>query len=436
MTMLHARPSKSASDHQPLGPIGSAPSIITPLPGPIAKALIDRDERYSSPSYTRDYPLVVKRAKGVVVEDVDGNRFLDFAAGIAVCATGHCHPQVVAAIEKQARELIHICGSDFYYPSMVELLEKLEKITPGSGEKKVLLTNSGAEAVEAAFKLARYYTGRKYAISFQGAFHGRTMGALSLTSSKARQKEKFGPLVPMTAHVPYGSVKDIENNLFRYQMAPTEVAAIFVEAIQGEGGYVIAPDGFLKDLRALCDKHGILLVCDEIQSGTGRTGKWWAYENFGIVPDITVVSKGLASGMPLGAVIASKGIMNWPPGAQGSTFGGNPVACAAAVATLDLVEKEYMANATAMGKILLAKLAEIAKKHKSLTNPRGMGLMAGIDVTDAALRDKIVVACFERGLIMLGCGEKTLRFCPALCITQAELEAGLKLLDEAVTAVA
>ena len=312
MTMLHERPSKSAS-HNPA--IGSAPSITTPLPGPIAKSLIDRDERYSSPSYTRDYPLVVKRAHGVVVEDVDGNRFLDFAAGIAVCATGHCHPDVVAAIEKQARELIHICGSDFYYPSMVELFERLEKITPGTGEKKVLLTNSGAEAVEAAFKLARHHTNRKYAISFHGAFHGRTMGALSLTSSKARQKEKFGPLVPMTAHVPFGSTKDIENVLFRYQMAPTEVAAIFVEAIQGEGGYVIAPDGFLKDLRALCDKHGILLVCDEIQSGTGRTGKWWAYEHFGIVPDITVVSKGLASGMPLGAVIASKGIMNWPPGA-------------------------------------------------------------------------------------------------------------------------
>src|SRR6476660_248012 len=282
--------------------IGPAPHLITSLPGPKAQALIERDERYSSPSYTRDYPLVVERASGAVVEDVDGNRFLDFAAGIAVCATGHCHPKVVAAIEEQTRKLIHICGSDFYYPSMVKVLEKLAAIVPGGN--KVLLTNSGAEAVEAAFKLARHHTNRKYAISVHGAFHGRTMGALALTSSKARQKEKFSPLVPMTAQVPYGDVAAIEATLFKYQMTPTEVAAIFVEALQGEGGYLVPKSDFLPQLREPCDRHGILMICDEIQSGTGRTGKWFAYQHFNVVPDITLMSKGIASGMPLGAVIA------------------------------------------------------------------------------------------------------------------------------------
>lgn len=437
--MLQERPSKSVASHP--ATIGHAPYLHTPLPGPIAKALIDRDEKTSSPSYTRDYPLAVKRALGSVIEDVDGNRFLDFAAGIAVCATGHCHPDVVAAITKQASELIHICGSDFYYPSMVECLEKLKAIVPGKGEKKVLFTNSGTEAVEAAFKLARYKTGRNYAIAFHGAFHGRSMGALSLTCSKARQKVGFGPLVPMTAHVPYGDVKAIENVLFKYTMAPNEVAAIFVEPLQGEGGYVVSPPGFLQDLRALCDKHGILLVCDEIQSGTGRTGKWFAYEHFGIEADITLMSKGLASGMPLGAVIAKEGVMEWPPGAQGSTFAGNPVCCAAAVATLNLVEEKYMANAAAMGKVLMSGLSEVARKYKPISAPRGLGLMVGADVLnpatgagDAALRDKIVVKAFERGLVMLGCGAHTLRFCPPLCITKGELEAGLKVFDEAVAA--
>lgn len=436
--MLQARPPKLAPAHPTLG---HAPYIHTPLPGPNAKALIERDERITSPSYTRDYPLAVKRALGSVIEDVDGNRFLDFAAGIAVCATGHCHPDVVGAITKQASELLHICGSDFYYPSMVDLVEKLKKIVPGGGEKKVLLTNSGTEAVEAAFKLARYKTKRKYAISFHGAFHGRTMGALALTCSKARQKEGFGPLVPMTAHVPFGSIKEIEQTLFRYTMTPSEVAAIFVEPIQGEGGYVVAPNGFMKDLRALCDKHGILLVCDEIQSGAGRTGKWFAYEHFGIEADITLMAKGLASGMPLGAVIAREGVMEWPAGAQGSTFGGNPVCCAAANATLNLVESEYMANAAEMGKVLLAGLSEVARKHKPIGTPRGLGLMCGVDVLnastgagDAATRDKIVVNCFERGLVMLGCGAHTLRFCPPLCITRDELEAGLKVFEEAVAA--
>ena len=422
-------------------PLGVAPSITTALPGPRAQEMIDRDERFSSPSYTRDYPLAVGRALGSVVEDVDGNRFLDFAAGIAVCSTGHCHPKVVAAIEEQAKKLIHICGSDFYYPPMVDLMEILSAITPG-GDKKVLLTNSGAEAVEAGFKLARHHTNRKYAIAFHGAFHGRTMGALALTSSKARQKEKFSPLVPMTAHVPFGDVKAIEATLFKYQMAPTEVAAIFVEPLQGEGGYIVSPPGFMKDLRALCDKHGILMICDEIQSGAGRTGKWFAYEHFDVVPDITLMAKGIASGMPLGAVIAREGIMDWPEGAQGSTYGGNPICCAAAMATLELIENGYMANAAEMGKALIAGLGEMAAKRKCIGNPRGLGLMCGVDVLganggfDAKLRNRIVVSAYEHGLVMLGCGEHTLRFCPPLCITREELDAGLKIFDAAVAAVA
>jgi 4-aminobutyrate aminotransferase len=422
--------------------LGVAPHITMPLPGPRAKALIARDERYSSPSYTRDFPLAVERALGSVVEDVDGNRFLDFAAGIAVCATGHCHPRVVAAIQEQTEKLIHICGSDFYYPSMVELLEKLASIVPGPDDKKVLLTNSGAEAVEAAFKLARHQTGRKYAIAFHGAFHGRTMGALALTCSKARQKEKFSPLVPMTAHVPYGDINAIEATLFRYQMTPSEVAAIFVEPIQGEGGYIVPPADYLPYLRSLCDKHGILLVADEIQSGTGRTGKWFAFEHWNVIPDIVLMSKGLASGMPLGAVIASEKIMNWPPGAQGSTFGGNPVCCAAALATLNLVEAGYMANAAKLGPILLNRLNQIAGQNKSISKSRGLGLMVGVDALDPVTqkpdgkrRDKIVQACFERGLIMLGCGEHTIRFCPPLCITETQLETGLKIFHEAVASV-
>jgi 4-aminobutyrate aminotransferase len=428
-------PAKNESNQSIPSPLGAAPSITTTLPGPKAKELIARDERHSSPSYTRDYPLVVKRALGSVVEDVDGNRWIDLAAGIAVCATGHCHPVVVEAIEKQARALIHICGSDFYYPPMIELMEKLAAIVPGKGEKKALLTNSGAEAAEAAFKLARHHTNRKYAIAFHGGFHGRTMGALALTSSKTRQREKFAPLVPMVAHVPFGDVKAIEQTLFKYQMSPSEVACIFVEAIQGEGGYVIARPEFMRDLRALCDKHGILLICDEIQSGMGRTGKWWAYEHFGIEADITLVSKGIASGMPIGAVVARDRIMDWPEGAQGSTFGGNPVCCAAAVATIGLVESQYMSNAAAMGRILLSRLKEIVSASSGvLSDARGIGLMCAVTVTSAEKRERILQAAFAKGLILLGCGELAIRFCPPLCIGQAELAAGLDLFAQSVPA--
>jgi len=430
--------SKSGSD----GWIGPAPFLHTALPGPIAKDFIERDQRYSSPSYTRDYPLVVKRGIGSVVEDVDGNRFLDFAAGIAVCATGHSHPKVVAAIETQARNLIHICGSDFYYPPMVALLEKLAAIAPGDGPKRVLLTNSGAEAVEAALKVARHHTGRKWIIAFHGAFHGRTMGALSLTSSKARQKEKFGPFVPMIAHAPYGSVEAIESMLFKQQMSPNEVAAIFVEPIQGEGGYLFPPPNFLPDLRSLCDKHDILMVCDEIQSGMGRTGKWFACEHVGVVPDMVLTAKGLASGMPLGAVVARADIMNWPPGAQGSTFGGNPVCCAAALATIDLIEHGYMANAATLGKRLMQRLSDISEERKVVTNVRGLGFMCGVDIVhrktgkpDPKLREKLLLSSFEKGLILLPCGENGVRFCPPLCINESQLDVGLRLFDESLAMV-
>jgi 4-aminobutyrate aminotransferase len=425
------------------GWIGPAPYIQTALPGPNAKAYVERDEGVSSPSYTRDYPLVAKRGVGSVVEDVDGNRFLDFAAGIAVCATGHCHPKVVAAIHEQAKSLIHICGSDFYYPPMVELMERLSALGPWEGGKRVFLTNSGAEAVEAAIKLARFRTKRKAIIAFHGAFHGRTMGALALTCSKARQREGFGPLIPMVAHAPYGDAAYIENNLFKHQMAPEEVAAIFVEPVLGEGGYIVPPPQFLPDLRRLCDRHGVLLVCDEVQSGIGRTGKWFGFQHFDIVPDVILLAKGLASGLPLGAVLTRADIMTWPQGAQGSTFGGNPVACAAAVATLDLVGSTYMANAVELGARLLAGLREIAENRKVLANVRGLGLMCAADVMnrrtgkgDVKLRKRILELAFERGLILLPCGESAIRFCPPLCINEAQLEVGLRLLDEALAIVA
>ncbi len=436
---------KQDKDLTPLTPdqwIGPAPWISTPLPGPIAKAMVERDHRVSTPSYTRDYPLVAKRGLGSVIEDVDGNRFLDFAAGIAVCATGHCHPKVTAAIEQQARNLIHICGSDFYYPPMIDVMEKLCAITPGKFGKKVFLTNSGTEAVEAAFKLARHHTQRKWAIAFYGAFHGRTMGALSLTCSKTRQRANFGPLVPMVAHVPYGDVSEIESRLFKHLMAPNEVAAIFVEAVQGEGGYVVPPPSFLPDLRALCDKHNILLICDEIQSGMGRTGKWFAYEHFGITADITLVAKGIASGLPLGAVIAREDIMDWGPGAQGSTFGGNPICCAAANATIELIENGMMANAAKLSTRLLSSLRQIDEKYKVVANARGLGLMCGVDVInrrtgkfDLKMRERIILEAFQRGLILLPCGECTIRFCPPLCINETQLDVGLKLFDEAVATV-
>ncbi|MHC5111976.1 MAG: acetyl ornithine aminotransferase family protein [Planctomycetota bacterium] len=435
--MLGIRPEQTPkSDDTWIGP---APWIEGTIPGPIAKTYIASDEGVSSPSYTRDYPLVVKRAVGSVVEDVDGNRFLDLSAGIAVCATGHCHPHVVQAIKEQAENLIHICGADFYYPSMATVMEKLAAIVPGKKPKRVFLTNSGTETVEAAIKLARFTTKRKYIVGFYGAFHGRTLGSLSLTSSKSRQREGFGPLLPMVAHVPYQDVDAIENHLFKYQINPGEVAAIVVEAIQGEGGYIVPDAEFLPKLRTLCDKHGILLVCDEIQSGMGRTGKWFAFEHFGIEPDMVLIAKGIASGMPLGALVTRADVMDWPPGAHASTFGGNPVCCAAATATIELIEAGLLSNAATLGATLKQMLEATTARMKCLSNPRGIGLMCAVDVVnprsgcaDPARREKIAREAFQRGIIVLPCGETAIRFCPPLCINQAQLEVGLKLFEEAV----
>jgi len=423
--------------------IGPAPWIETPIPGPNAKALINRDHTYSPPSNRRDYPLVVGRAAGSVVEDVDGNRFLDFAAGPAVCSTGHCHPKVTAAIEAQARSLIQMCGTEFYYPPMIELMQRLASIVPGERPQRVLLTNSGAEAVEATIKLVRYHSKRKSIIGFYGALHGRTMGYLSLSGSNAEHSENFGPLIPMVTHVPYGDIDALEDQLFKYKPAPTEIAAIFVEALQGEGGYVVPDADFLPRLRSLCDEHHILLVCDEIHSGTGRTGKWFAFEHFNIVPDIILLAKGLASGMPLGAVIARDDIMHWPPNSQGCALGGNPVCCAAALATLELVGSTYMSNAARLGMRLLGRLGEIAQQRKVISDVRGLGLMCGVDVvnrrsgkSDPRLRHRILQASFQRGLILLPCGEAAIRFCPPLCINETQLDVGLKTFDEVLATLA
>jgi 4-aminobutyrate aminotransferase len=434
------QPQNEAGRHEWIGP---APWIVTAPPGPQAMQATARDARVCSPSLTRPYPLVVRRAQGSIVEDVDGNRYLDFTAGIAVCSTGHCHPQVVAAIDRQSRHLIHMCGSDFYYEPMIALAEKLAAIAPGEDEKRVLFTNSGAESVEAAIKLARHYTQRKVIVAFYGAFHGRTMGALSLTASKFRQKERFGPLVPMVEHVAYGDLKAIERDIFKRVAAPEEVAAIFVEPIQGEGGYIVPSAEFLPGLREMCDKHGIMLVMDEIQSGMGRTGKMFACEHWNVEPDILVLAKGLASGMPLGAVVARAHIMNWPQGAQGSTFGGNPVSCAASLATIDLLEKQYMANAEKLQPHAMEKLRRIEQKHRCIAHPRGLGLMLAVDIVkdrrsrdpDPPLRDRIVNEAFSRGLLLLGCGETGIRFTPPLCINRVQLEIGLDVFDEAVSTV-
>jgi 4-aminobutyrate aminotransferase len=427
------------------------PFIQTELPGPKARRMVERDERVTSPSYTRVYPLVVARGEGVMIEDVDGNRFLDFNAGIAVCSTGHCHPRVVEAINKQAANLLHMSGTDFYYPAELELAEKLTQITPGKFAKRVFFTNSGTEAVEAAFKLARYHSKRQNMIAFYGAFHGRTMGAVSLTASKVTHRRGFGPLVPGVIHVPYadcrggnhklsaggpGTIELIEKTLFRKEVAPDEVAAIFVEPIQGEGGYLVPPPDFHRELRALCDRHGILLVVDEIQSGMGRTGKMCAIEHWGVEPDIVCLAKGIASGLPLGAIVARAELMDWPPGAHASTFGGNPVACAAALETIALLEEELMENATRQGNFLLAELAKLKRTQPMIAEVRGKGLMIGFDIVAAdgspapEEAERLVQMCFHKGLLLLRCGESAIRICPPLVVTQEHCETALSIMTE------
>ena len=436
------------------------PKLKGSLPGPKALAAVAADTRLISPSYTRSYPLVAKRAKGCRVEDVDGNEFLDFAAGIAVCSTGHCHPEVVAAIQKQAAELIHISGTDFYHEPLTDLAERLSAVAPMPGPHKFFYGNSGAEAVECALKLARYHTGRQQVISFFGAFHGRTMGALSLTGSKPQQKRRFSPLVPGVTHIRYpyayrgctggpqdeeafslGCARFIEEKLFKTILAPEEVAAIFVEPIQGEGGYVVAPDNFLRELRAICNRHGILLVVDEVQSGAGRTGKWWAIEHSGVEPDMVCMAKGIASGMPLGICMTRADIMDWVPGSHASTFGGNPISLAAALATIDVLEREGIDNAARVGEFMLERLRGWKHSHPLVGDVRGRGLMIGIEFVKnkttrepaTALRNRIETLAFERGLLVLGCGETTLRLCPPLIVNQQEATVALDILEEALT---
>lgn len=426
----------------------SVPEIRTALPGPLSKLLIEQDEAHTSSSYTRDYPLAVRRGYGMTIEDLDGNRFLDFTAGIAVCATGHCHPRVVNAIQKQASQLLHMSGTDFYYGPQASLARRLAEIAPGDSDKRVFFANSGAESVEAALKLARYSTGRKHVVAFRGAFHGRTMGALSLTCSKTIQRRGFLPLVPEVSHIEFpncdacpirpvdsqccGSTFDQLERLFSTSVAPDEVAAIIVEPIQGEGGYIVPPDGFHAKMSAIAREHGILYVADEVQSGMGRTGKMFAIEHWGVEPDIVCVAKGIASGMPLGAIIAKSEVMNWPPGAHASTFGGNPVSCAAALETIDLLEEELIENAASSGEYLLRRLVEIANRNELLARPRGLGLMLAVDVGGDGMRNQLVQECFKKGLLLLGCGNSGIRFCPPLIVTQAEIDTALSLFESAL----
>src|SRR5689334_22975290 len=374
----------------------TVPALKTPLPGPKAQALLERDQRFMSPSYTRAYPLVVARGSGAVIEDVDGNRFLDFTAGIAVTSTGHCHPHVVAAIQDQAAKLLHMSGTDFYYQPQIDLAQRLAGSAPGPSPKRVFFTNSGAEALEAALKLARWRTGRSRVIAFFGAFHGRTYGAMSLSGSKLVHRRGFAPLVPDIHHVVYPRgchgcdgpgdgcecVRQIEETVLRRIAPPDEVAAIFVEPIQGEGGYYVPPSGFLPALRALCDKHGFLLVADEVQTGMGRTGKLYAVEHWDVEPDIICLAKGIASGMPLGAIIAREEVMDWPPGSHASTFGGNPVSCRAALATLDLLEGGYIANAAQRGEQLKYELQRLQERHPEIREVHGLGLMVAMDLAN------------------------------------------------------
>jgi 4-aminobutyrate aminotransferase len=417
--------------------LSQIPKIVTSLPGPRAIATIERDRAVSSPSYTRDYPLVVARGEGCSIEDVDGNVFLDMTAGIAVTATGHAHPQVVAAIAQQASQLIHMSGTDFYYLPMIELAEMLAKRAPFSESARVFFTNSGAESTEGAIKLARYYTGRSRLIAFLGAFHGRTYGAMSLTGSKAIQRKGFGSLLPDVNHIPYGthaSLDYLETTLFASIVPPEEVAAIVVEAIQGEGGYIVPEDGFLARLRQICDRYGILMVVDEVQSGMGRTGKLFAIEHWGVMPDIITVAKGIASGLPLGAIIARSQLMTWTPGAHATTFGGNPVACAAGKVTLELLEAGLIENARHRGEELQVGLSQLAQGCDRLSQPRGKGLMVAIDLLDdrgnldPQRRSWIVENAFYRGLLLLGCGKAAIRFCPPLIITSEQIQVALDIL--------
>jgi len=433
------------------------PEIKIAPPGPKAAAMIERDHAVTSPSYIKEYPLVVESGQGCFVIDVDGNSYLDFMAGIAVTSTGHAHPKVVKAVQDAAAKFLHICGTDFYYESMVQLCEKLSKSVPSMGPTKVFLSNSGTEAVEGAIKLARHHTKRSKVIAFKGAFHGRTMGAITLNASKVTQKAHFGPLLPDVFHLPYSNpyrcayqheknwcqnncecANKIEEDLFTTSFAPSEVAAIFVEPIQGEGGYVLPSPKFLKDLRNICDKHGIMLVFDEVQSGIGRTGRMFAAETLGVTPDIILTAKGIASGMPIGAIIAKTSVMTWGRGTHGSTYGGNPVCCAAANATIEIIE-EKLPHIRKVGEFFMSELSKLQKKHPVIGDIRGAGLMIGAEFIKkdgspaVDYVGKLEQLAFRKGLLLLSCGKSTIRFAPPLIITEAEISVGLEILDRCLT---
>lgn len=434
--------------------------VRTKLPGPKAKRIIQEDDKYISPSYTRAYPLVVKQAKGMMVEDLDGNQFLDFTAGVAVCSTGHAHPQVIKAMKKQMDHFVHMAGTDFYYEQMPALAKRLSRLMPGAGTHRTFFSNSGTEAVECAFKLARYVSQRPRMVAFTKSFHGRTMGALSLTGSKNLHVKRFSPLVPGVTHVPYANcyrcplklkfpscdyecVKTIEDVHFKSVVPPEEVAAIIAEPIQGEGGYIVPPPGYHQEVKKLADKYGILYIGDEVQSGFGRTGKMFAIEHWDVVPDIICMAKGIASGMPLGATVANASLMTWPSGAHANTFGGNPVALAAASTTLDLIEGGLMKQAGALGEYFLGQLRQIMNVHELIGDVRGKGLMIGMELVknretkEPAVAEKLAVVrgCFERGLLLLGCGESSVRFSPALVATKAHVDRALTVLSEVLKRV-
>jgi 4-aminobutyrate aminotransferase len=420
-------------------------TIVTEPPGPLARAMLAHERPFLSPSLVDCYPLAVRRASGCMIEDLDGNVFLDCEAGVATASTGHCHPAVAAAIAEQAQILIHICGTDFHYPGYGALCETLAGLAarafqpmaaPGATTTagwQTFLTNSGTEGVEAAIKLARYATKRSQLIAFRGGFHGRTLGALSLTASKAKYRKGFGPLLPGVHHASFGVADSVETELFAHTVAPEDVAAIVVEPIQGEGGYVVPPDDFLPRLRAICDAHGILLVFDEVQTGMGRTGRMFAAEHFGVVPDVMVLAKGIASGMPLGAMMAKKELMTWPAGSHGSTIGGNPVSIAAAMATIGLLEGGLVDNAARVGAFLKGQLASKLAGNPAVEEVRGLGLMIGVELRTAELADAVALLCFRRGLLVLECGRKAIRFAPPLILSEAQATAAAAVFAQACT---
>jgi 4-aminobutyrate aminotransferase len=434
------------------------PEIKTSLPGPKSQEILDKDAKYISPSYTRSYPLVMKRGYGALIEDMDGNTFLDFNAGVAVCALGHAHPEIVEVIHKQAQDFTHISGTDYYYPQLTELAEKLNEITPGDFTKRIHYSNSGAEAIEGALKAAIYSTGRHKFLAFRGAFHGRTFGALSLTGSKAAQRKGFGPQMLDVTHVPYANpvrfplerrqgesvgqrvIRYIEETIFKTTLPPEDCAGIVVEAVQGEGGYVVPTPDFLPELRRICDQHGIVLILDEVQAGMGRTGKMWAFEHFGIVPDIITMAKAIGGGIPLGVTVARENLMKWHVGAHASTFGGNPLAIRAALKTIEILQGGVMDNAAEIGAYMLDRLREMQPKYKAIAEVRGLGLMIGIEfVKDletqepwSDVRDRIVYELFEKGLIVQGAGEASLRFSPPLIIDREQADFALAVFEAAV----